>query len=338
MGPSAAGARLRERDPSMMPSIGLLGDVMLGRGVARRLNESVAPAVWSEALLAVTASLDLVIANLECCLSIGGQPTRRIARKTFFFRGPRSATAQLRQLNIRAVGLANNHTLDYEEWALGETLAVLDHAGIAVAGAGRGSAARCPAVVAAGGARVGLVAVADHPTEYAARDGHLGIAYADLRRELPAWLRESLADLRASCDAVIAFPHWGPNMVPEPQPWQHRRAAELQAAGAQLVAGHSAHVFHGVAWGASGPILTDLGDALDDYRVDTDLRNDLGLLAIWSPATAPAELELVGLRLQFAFTDLARGSDADWIAERLLHASAPLRIERVAEQRFRITP
>jgi hypothetical protein len=124
-------------------------------------------------------------------------------------------------------------------------------------------------------------------------------------------------------------------MAPEPQPWQHRFAVELQAAGAQLVAGHSAHVFHGVAWGRSGPILTDLGDALDDYRVDTDLRNDLGLLAI--PDSARAELELVGLRLQFAFTDLARGADADWIAERLLRASAPLQIERVAEQRFRIT-
>lgn len=322
----------------MMVSVGVLGDVMLGRGVAQRLNESAGLAVWGEALLALTASLDLVIANLECCLAIGGRPTRRIAHKPFFFRGPRSATAQLRQLNVRAVGLANNHALDYEESALGETLAVLDRAGIAVAGAGGGSAARCPAVVAVGGARVGLVAIADHPAEYAARDGHLGIAYGDLRRELPAWLPQTLADLRASCDAVIAFPHWGPNMAPEPQPWQQRRAAELQRAGAQLVAGHSAHVFHGVAWGTSGPILTDLGDALDDYRVDGDLRNDLGLLAIWRPGNRRGELELVGLRLQFAFTDLARGSDADWIAERLLHASAPVQIERVAEQRFRITP
>jgi poly-gamma-glutamate capsule biosynthesis protein CapA/YwtB (metallophosphatase superfamily) len=321
-----------------MPSIGLLGDVMLGRGVGQRLNQSPPPAVWGEALLELAASLDLVVANLECCLAMSGRPTRRIARKPFFFRGPRSATDQLRQLNVRAVGLANNHALDYEEWALGETLAVLEHAGIAVTGAGRGSAARRPAVVVAGGARVGLVAVADHPAEYAARDGHLGIAYVDLRHELPGWLPQTLAELRASCDAVIAFPHWGPNMAREPQPWQRRRAEELQAAGAQLVAGHSAHVFHGVAWGDSGPILTDLGDALDDYHVDTDLRNDLGLLAIWRPGDTSAELELVGLRLRFAFTDLARGGDADWIAERLLHASAPLRIERVAEQRFRITP
>jgi len=321
-----------------MLSIGVLGDVMLGRGVAQRLNQSPAAAVWSEALLALTTSLDVVIANLECCLATGGRPTRRIPRKPFFFRGPRAATAQLQQLGVRAVGLANNHALDYEEWALGETLTVLDHAGIAVAGAGRGSAAWRPVTVTVGAARVGLLAIADHPAEYAARNGHLGIAYADLRRELPACLGETLAHLRASCDAVIAFPHWGPNMAPEPQPWQRQRAAELQAAGAQLIAGHSAHIFHGVAWGERGPILTDLGDALDDYRVDADLRNDLGLLAIWRPGQPPAELELVGLRLQYAYTDLAHGADADWIAKRLLHASTPLQIERVAEQRFRITP
>ena len=322
----------------MTLSIGLLGDVMLGRAVAKRLNQRPGHAVWGEELLTLTASLDLVIANLECCLASSGRPTRRIPRKPFFFRGSPSATAQLRQLNIRAVGLANNHALDYEERALWETLAALEHADIAVAGAGRGSAARCPAVVLAGRARVGLLAIADHPAEYAAQDGRIGIAYADLRRELPAWMWETLGALRASCDAVIAFPHWGPNMARDPQPWQRRRAREMQAAGAQLVAGHSAHVFHGVAWGVSGPILTDLGDALDDYRVDADLRNDLGLLAIWRPGSTQPELELVGLRLRFAFTDLARGSDADWIAERLEQASTTPQIERVAEQRFLITP
>ena len=52
-----------------------------------------------------------------------------------------------------------------------------------------------------------------------------------------------------------------------------RAATALVGAGATLVAGHSAHVPHGVA----GPVLYDLGD-FDDYRVDPRLRNDLGLL------------------------------------------------------------
>lgn len=320
-------------------SIGLLGDVMLGRGVGEALAQRREATVWGDGLRTIAGSLDLVIANLECCLSSGGRPTRRIARKPFFFRGPRFAAAQLTGLGIRAVSLANNHALDYEESALAQTLAVLDGADIAVTGAGRGLAeARQPAIVSADERRIAVVGVSDHPVEYAAYDEHLGIAHADLRRGAPDWLQQELASLRESCDLVIAFPHWGPNMADAPGRWQVQCAEQLQAAGAHLVAGHSAHVFHGVSWTARGPILTDLGDALDDYRVDPELRNDLGILAIWRPGAQTHELELVGLRLEYAFTDLAHGADAEWIAQRLQRACGTLRVERVAEQRFRIGP
>jgi hypothetical protein len=53
-----------------------------------------------------------------------------------------------------------------------------------------------------------------------------------------------------------------------------------------------------------------------NYRFDPDLRNDLGLLAIWRP-DADVELELVGLRLECCHTRLATGPDTDWIATRL---------------------
>jgi hypothetical protein len=327
-----------------MPTIGLLGDVMLGRGVGDALGARLANrpgAVWSEELRALCTSLDLMVCNLECCLSDRGQPTGRIGGKPFFFRGPPHAVESLNAIGVRAVSLANNHALDFEEAALADTLSHLDMAGIAAAGAGPDpERARRPAVVDAGGTRVGLVCVSDHPLEYAAAPGAYGIAHADLREGAPRWLADRVAELAAACDVVIAFPHWGPNMNASPAPWQHRAAAELQAAGADLVAGHSAHVFHGVGWGDWGPVLTDLGDALDDYRIDPLLRNDLGLLAIWTPGAGDEQLELVGLKLEFCRTGLAAGPDADWIATRLARACAPLgtRPERLAEGRFRIRP
>jgi poly-gamma-glutamate synthesis protein (capsule biosynthesis protein) len=120
--------------------------------------------------------------------------------------------------------------------------------------------------------------------------------------------------------------------------WQHRAAATLHAAGADLVAGHSAHVSHGVGW-EGGPTLFDLGDVLDDYIVDPELRNDLGVFAIWRPGRHPL-LELVGLRLEYCHTRLARGRDADWIAARLERACRELGTEltRTAEHRFAIEP
>jgi poly-gamma-glutamate capsule biosynthesis protein CapA/YwtB (metallophosphatase superfamily) len=316
-------------------SVGLLGDVMLGRGVAEALRTTTPSDLWGEELRDLCASLDLVVCNLECCISARGEPTRRVAGKPFFFRAPPAAVEALRAIGVRAVSLANNHALDYEEEALADTLAYLEDGGIAHAGAGRGSEeARQPAVVEAGGVRIGLVAVGDHPAEYAAEAVRRGIAYADLRRGAPGWLLEMISQLRERCDAVIAFPHWGPNMTAEPARWQRSVGLDLQDAGADLVAGHSAHVFHGVAAWGGRLALPDLGDGLDDYRVDPVVRNDLGVLAIWRPDGE--EVELVGLELGFCRTEVARGAGAEWIAKRLGRASAKLgtRIDRIAEARF----
>jgi poly-gamma-glutamate capsule biosynthesis protein CapA/YwtB (metallophosphatase superfamily) len=322
-----------------MPTIALLGDVMLGRGVADAIAGGSPDEVWSPELRELLRECDLVVANLECCLSTRGTPTDRVAGKPFFFRGPPEAMESLQAIGADAVGLANNHALDYEEDALLDTIGLLEEAGIASAGAAADeTGARRGIVVEAAGTRVGLVAVSDHPPEFSASPEAPGIAYADLRRELPDWLVTEFRRLREACDLLIAFPHWGPNMTSEPAPWQYTAAAALTDAGADAVAGHSAHVFHGVGWGARGPLLFDLGDALDDYRVDPVLRNDLGILALWTPDDAGGELELVGLALDYCHTRLAEGQEADWIAARLERACEPLGsgVERLAAQRLRV--
>ncbi|MDP8944288.1 MAG: CapA family protein, partial [Actinomycetota bacterium] len=146
----------------MAPTIGLLGDVMLGRGVAGALESTPPADVWSPELRELAAGCDVVVANLECCISERGRPTRRIPGKPFFFRAPPQAVESLRAIGAGAVSLANNHALDYEEEALADTLDHLDAAGIPRVGAGRGAAeARRGIVVEVGGARLGVVAVSD---------------------------------------------------------------------------------------------------------------------------------------------------------------------------------
>jgi poly-gamma-glutamate synthesis protein (capsule biosynthesis protein) len=317
----------------------VLGDVMLGRMVGQALAQQEPAMVWSAGLRELASSLDLVVCNLECCISTRGTATTLIEGKPFFFRAPPGAVDALSAVNVGVVGLANNHALDFGEAALQDTLELLARAGIASAGAGFGvDAARAPAAVHAGDLRVGLVAASDDPAEYAARPGRWGIAHATMRGGVAAWLVEKISAASERCDLVIAFPHWGPNMSPGPAGWQQRAAAELHAAGADLVAGHSAHVFHGVGW-ASGPTLFDLGDALDDYRVDPELRNDLGVLAIWRPRGEP-RLELVGLRLDYCHTSVADGDDADWIAARLERSCRELgtTVNRPVPHAFTIGP
>lgn len=310
---------------------------MLGRAVGERIQGLGSPQVWAPELLEYTEPLDLLVCNLECCLSDRGAPTELIGGKPFFFRGPPRAVQALLAVGAGVAGVANNHLLDFGEEAARDTVALLASHGIASAGAGVGPpAAREPVIVARAGARIGVLAVSDHPAQYAAVAGRLGIAYAPLRDGTADWLLAAMAALRERCDLAIAFLHWGPNMTTRPARWQRRVARELAAAGADLIAGHSAHVFHGVGWLDGCPVLFDLGDALDDYALDPGVRNDLGLLGIWSPGNGAGGLELVGLKLRFCHTQLARGADAEWIETRLRRACRRLGtdVQRVAEQRY----
>jgi poly-gamma-glutamate synthesis protein (capsule biosynthesis protein) len=328
----------------MTVTLALAGDTMLGRLVAEELLLSGPRSLFAPEVHDLVEEADACVVNLECCVSRRGLPTRAIRGKPFFFRAPPHAVEALRAIGVSAVSLANNHALDYGREALADTLALLDAAGIAHPGAGAGpEAARRPCVLTSSGERIGVVVVSDHPREFAATaPAELGIAYADLRDGAPRWLLEEVARMRAECDRLLCFPHWGPNMTTAPAQWQRRLAAELVDAGVDLVAGHSAHVFHGVqrrrGAGRNALIAYDLGDALDDYRVDPDLRNDLGVLALWAPGEGGGELELVALRLDHARTGLARGEDADWVARRLERACAELgtAVERIGEQRFRV--
>lgn len=326
----------------MSPRIGLLGDVMLGRGVAETLRGGADPAeLWDADLRELTRSLDLVICNLECCLSARGTPTALVPGKPFFFRGPPQAVGALQAIGVRVAGLANNHLLDYGADAGADTVALLAGHGIATAGAGASlDGARAPAIVECAGGRVGVLALADHPAAYAAGADRFGTAFARLQDGPPGWLLEAIAELRTRCELVVVFPHWGPNMTSQPAAWQRSAAAALCAAGADLVAGHSAHVFHGVGFHQRRPAIYDLGGALDDYATDPLLRNDLGVLAIWTPDGGEGELELVGLQLDYCHTRLATGDAADWIAQRLARACAALgaSVQRVGPDRFRVRP
>jgi poly-gamma-glutamate synthesis protein (capsule biosynthesis protein) len=229
------------------------------------------------------------------------------------------------RLGVDCVTLANNHALDFGTEALLETLAHLEAAGIRHVGAGRDlAAAHRPVVLESSGIRLGIVGVSDHPEDFAAGSDRPGIAFADLLSSVPAWLTDLVRDLAAEVDVVLVTPHWGPNMTPGPVAHVRRAADALLGAGASLIAGHSAHVFHGV----DGPVLFDLGDFLDDYAVDPDLRNDLGLLWVVDiDELGPFRLEALPLKLDYCFTDVAEGEGAALIHRRFREACAAMGTE-----------
>jgi poly-gamma-glutamate capsule biosynthesis protein CapA/YwtB (metallophosphatase superfamily) len=303
--------------------LALAGDTMLGRRVARALESSAPETLVDPDVVAIAHEADLFLLNLECCISERGERWPD-PRKPFFFRAPPRATELLAHLGVDCVTLANNHALDFGETALLDTFAHLAEAGIDWVGAGASlEEARSSVPLEAEGFRLAVAAATDHPPEYAAGAGRPGVAFADISSSgAPDWLLETVAAAEADC--VLASVHWGPNMISAPLPAVRAAARQLQDAGAALVVGHSAHVFHG----AGDRILYDLGDFLDDYAVDPVLRNDLGLLFLVTLEEGrPIGLEAVPLKLDYCHTRLAEGEDARWIRDRFRAASGALGTE-----------
>jgi Bacterial capsule synthesis protein PGA_cap len=305
----------------MTITLALAGDTMLGRGVAQTIGRSGAASLFADEVVEAVRAADLFVLNLECCISERGDPWP-VPGKPFFFRAPPLAKEVLTTLGVDCVTLANNHALDFGEEGLLDTLAYLERAGIASVGAGRDDVqARAPALLEANGFRLAVLGVTDHPEDFAATGERPGVAFADLRRDVPAWLTDAVEEASAAADAVLVTPHWGPNMARDPVPHVRAAAHVLSEAGATVIAGHSAHVFHGV----SGGVMFDLGDFVDDYMVDPVLRNDLGLLFfVTLDHAGPSRVEALPLKLDYCHTKVARGEDAAWIRRRFRQACAAL--------------
>jgi poly-gamma-glutamate capsule biosynthesis protein CapA/YwtB (metallophosphatase superfamily) len=310
--------------------LGLVGDVMLGRGVDEALKDyRRSEKLWGDTLSVLEAA-DLRVINLECAITTHENPWSRTP-KTFHFRAdPSRAVRVLRAARIDACSLANNHTLDFEEEGLLDTLEYLDGAGIRHAGAGRDleEAAR-PAIL--GGPdpeKVALLAFTDNEPAFAALVGRPGTNYlpTSLEPEVLDQVEAAIAGAReAGADTILFSNHWGPNMVERPRDIFRRFARSVVDRGADVYYGHSAHVFQGVEVYRGKPILYDTGDFIDDYAVDARLRNDRSFVFLVSVERGEfRRLKLFPVVLPFAKTRLATGGERREILRRMERLSAEL--------------
>ncbi len=305
-------------------TLALTGDVMLGRGVNETLEAARPEGVWGDVLPLLHAA-DLRVINLECAITEHRRPWSRTP-KVFHFRAGPPAVEVLRAARVDACSLANNHTLDFEERGLLDTLDHLEAAGIRYAGAGRDAEEAARPVLLDGG--VALVAFTDNEPPFAAGPDRPGTNYLPVSTE-PAVLRrveEAIGAAReAGARTVIFSNHWGPNMVLRPPEAFRRFARAVVDRGADVYYGHSAHVFQGVEVFRGRPILYDTGDFVDDYAVDPSLRNDRSFLfRVTLEGGDVKRLELFPVVLPFARVELAAGDERSAILDLMQDLSAEM--------------
>lgn len=302
----------------------LVGDVMLGRHVNKVLKDVPPAYPWGDTLPLFQAA-DVRLCNLECVLANQGVPWSATP-KAFHFRSDANNIQVLHAAQITAVSLANNHVLDFQEAALVEMLRLLDEHRIGHAGAGHTLAeAMQSASAEVLGKRIGLLAFTDNEPCWEATEARPGVYYVpiDVHDQRARCLFKQVHQLKARLDVLIVSAHWGSNWGYVPPPTHPPFAHALIEAGADVVFGHSGHVFRGVELYQGRAILYCVGNFIDDYAVHPVERNDQSCLV-------SLELEgdrLISLRLyptciQNCRARVACGGQARTIATRLQKLSA----------------
>jgi poly-gamma-glutamate capsule biosynthesis protein CapA/YwtB (metallophosphatase superfamily) len=310
-----------------MITLALIGDVMLGRGVDEALGGMRPDEPWGDTL-SLLDSADLRIINLECAITTHENPWNRTPKMFHFRADPSHAIGVLRAARIDACSLANNHTLDFQEEGLLDTLKHLDGAGIRYAGAGRDlvEASRQAILDGPDEEKVALLAFTDNEPPFAAGVDRPGTNYlpTSLEPEVLDRVEEAIAGAReAGADTILFSNHWGPNMMERPRDLFRRFARAVVDRGADVYFGHSAHVFQGVEVYRGKPILYDTGDFIDDYAVDERLRNDRSFVFLVSVEGGEfRRLELFPVVLSYALTGLATGGEREEILRRMERLSA----------------
>lgn len=307
-----------------------LGDTMLGRIVDKCIAKNPPEFVWGDTL-PILKSADAVIDNLEAVIAKGGTPW--MPKKVFYFKADPKAIDVLKAANVTYVTNANNHAMDYDREALVEMLGHLDKAGIAHSGAGRNlGEAMQPAFIDAGPLKLAVIAWTNNEPDWLAGEDVPGVHHLQVNDESLVVLSEQIADVRAKgADFVIIAAHWGPNMVEYPPEYFQTFARGLIDAGADIFYGHSSHVFQGVEAYKSKLIMYDTGDFVDDYAINSKLRNDMSFIfKVHVDASGLQKLEMIPVLINgqaFCQVNLAHGKLAEEIIGRMKKRSEPFGTE-----------
>lgn len=258
-----------------------VGDCMLGRLVNQVLKQKPPDYPWGDTL-SVLKQANARFINLESVLSDHGRPWSTTP-KVFHFRSDAKNIAILETAKINAVSLANNHILDYEYEAMFETISLLDKKNILHAGAGGNiEEASKPAFLNTGGTKIAFLAFTDNEPLWQATHEKPGTFFVpvNFNDNRAKRLFKIVEENRQNCHLLIISAHWGPNWGYRPPPNHIPFAHKLIDAGADIIYGHSCHVFQGIEIYKNRPILYSTGDFIDDYAVDEIERNDESFIFI----------------------------------------------------------
>ncbi|MDD4971195.1 MAG: CapA family protein [Paludibacter sp.] len=241
------------------------GDLMLDRGT-RTVIEAHGPDFLFDNVNEVIGTSDYVVANLECAVCDAALTPMN---KKFTFRSNREWLLSLYNHNITHVTLANNHSFDFGEEGIKQTIANLDRVGMKPIGyCGEGNTT-CPPV----SINKKDISITVFSSCFL-KQNVVGTAYDSasvLSEKIKAY-----KGLHPTSIIVICL-HWGIEKEPKPTSEQVEQAHLLINSGADLIIGHHPHVVQSIEVYQGKYIFYSLGNFIFDNNHSQAIMTDLVL-------------------------------------------------------------
>ena len=243
-------------------TITFAGDILMDPGYSAgdALTKRGAEGSFDEEALSIMRSADLFVVNNEFAFTSRGTAVS----KQYNFRADPKNAQILKDMGADLVTLGNNHTYDYGEEGLLDTLDTLKAAGVPYIGAGKDFAeASAPAIYTVDGFRISLVNAESilfnsNPPAQCAQEGKPGTF--DCYR--PEMLFEAVRKAKAESDYCVAILHWGSEGKSTPNEKQLMLSRGAAEAGADLIIGGHPHVLQTIGRVGAVPVVYSLGNYL----------------------------------------------------------------------------
>ena len=247
------------------------GYSIMARMKSRAGGGSLVDAGFDAAILERMRGADIFMVNNEFTYTNRGAP---IEGKSFTFRADPAHASLLPEMGADIVSLANNHSYDYGEISLLDTLDTLEAVGMPYVGAGRNlSEAVRPVYFVSENVKIAFLSSTqiermDNPSTRGATETSPGV----FRSRNVDLLLSEIEKAKAVSDFVVVYVHWGTESTSEPD-WSQREQAPLIAqAGADLIIGDHPHVLQGIEFIGDTPVIYSVGNFLFNSRtLDTCL-------------------------------------------------------------------
>lgn len=212
----------------------------------------------SKELLSEVKGADFFMVNNEFTYTKSKQG---LVGKDYLFKSDPQNAILLRHWGVDMVGLANNHTFDYGEEGLLDTLDALRKIDMPVVGAGKNlDEAKQAKYFVLNGRKIAIVAASQIERTLTFTKEATANSPGVLKTLNPKKFIEEIEIARKKADYVIVYVHWGTEGHPQFEADQQKLGKAYIDAGADVVVGGHTHCLQGIEFYKDKPIFYSLGN------------------------------------------------------------------------------